>query len=53
VQIIVDLSEKEIEQIRERQVFRMQWIQANMDEKEPIDFILQKVLNAADEVKTK
>ncbi len=46
VKVTIDINEKEIEAIKERQIFRMSWIQAKMDEKEPLDFILQKILNA-------
>lgn len=45
--ITVELSKKEIQTLKDRQTFQMQWIQAGMDEKEPFDFVVQKVLNAA------
>jgi len=47
----VELTEEDVEAIKARQLFRMQWIQAGMDEREPLDFAIQKVLNAALEVK--
>ena len=44
--VTVELSEEDIKEIKERQVFRMQWIQSGADEKEPFDFVVQKILNA-------
>ena len=48
MEFTVDLSEEDIKILKDRQVFRMNWIQAGMDQKEPFDFVVQKVLNAAE-----
>jgi len=45
----IELKPEEIELLEKRQLDRMQWIMAGMDEKEPIDFVIQKICNAAKE----
>ena len=49
MKVVVNLTEKELKILRDRQIFPMQWIQAGMDEKEPFDLIIQKILNASEE----
>lgn len=51
MKITVDLSKEEVKAIRDHLKFRMEWIMAGMDEKEPIDLILNKVLVASEEKK--
>lgn len=48
MKVVVELTKEDIEVLRKHQESRMDWIQAGMDEKEPFDFVVQKVLNAAD-----
>jgi len=50
MEVLVELSEEDVKVIKERQMFRMQWIQAGMDEKEAFDFVVQKILVAAEKV---
>ena len=53
MKVTIELSKKEIKVIKERQVFRMDWIKTGMDKKEPMDFILQKILNASQQTDAK
>ena len=46
MKIVVELTQDEIKLIRERQINQMQMIQAGLEEREPFDFIVQKVLNS-------
>ena len=46
MKIAVELTKEEIKLIRERQINQMQMIQAGLEEREPFDFIVQKILNA-------
>lgn len=48
MKIIVNLSDEEVKTIKDHLVFRMGWIQAGMDKKEPLDLVLNKVLIAAE-----
>lgn len=45
--ITVDLSKDDMELLKGRQVFRMQWIKSGADKIEPLDIVIQKVINAA------
>ena len=47
MEFTIELSKGEIEIITERQLFRMNWVNTGMDKTEPIDFVLQKILDAA------
>jgi hypothetical protein len=49
MKVTVELSEEDLKVLKERQVFRMQWISAGMDKKEPFDLVVQKVVNAAEQ----
>ena len=45
------LTDEELEILKKRQIFRMNWIQSGMDEKEPLDMIIQRVVNCAQRAK--
>lgn len=49
MEVTVELSDDDLKVLKERQLFRMQWIQAGMDDKEPFDLVIQKVVNAAEQ----
>lgn len=53
MEFTVELSKAEIKVLKDRQIFQAQWIQAGMDEKEPFDLVVQKVLNAAEDATKK
>ncbi len=46
MEIKIELNEKEIADLKSHLLFRMQWIQAGMEEKQPEDIILGKILSA-------
>jgi hypothetical protein len=48
MEFTVDLTEEDLQAIKEHLNFRMGWIRAGMDEKERLDFAIAKVLRAAD-----
>ena len=51
MEITVNLEEEDIKAIKDHLVFRIQWIDAEMDEKEALDIALAKVWQATEENK--